>query len=315
MSNTLNSESIISLSISNPADSQQILQLAHALSVPDRLKVLQCILQKSVSLAQIQKELDMPITSISRHVNALAEAGLISITYTPGVKGHTKYCTQAILGFTVSMESGAAQSPQKDYVIEMPVGMFSHCHISPPCGMLSATEKLIAYDDPSVFFSPQRMQAECLWFDRGFIDYDFPLPSNAHPCEELEFSFEVCSETNFYNSKWPSDITLFVNGLELATFTSPGDFGGRRGKYTPEFWPVISTQFGLLKTLKINRHGVFLDNALCNDQITLSDLDLYGHDTIRFKIGIKDTAKHIGGINLFGKNFGDFPQAIKMTVR
>lgn len=315
MSDILNTNIPVTLSIANDADHQHILQIAHALSVPDRLKILQCILRRSISLTQIQEELDMPMTSVSRHVNALAEAGLIYISYMPGVKGHMKFCTQATLGFSVSLEEARESSSSDEFSIEMPVGMFSHCHVASPCGMVSSTCKLIPYDDPSVFFSPQRMEAECLWFDKGFICYNFPLPQTIKQCKELEFSFEICSETIYYNNKWPSDITFFVNDVELTTFTSPGDFGGRRGKYTPDFWPTTSTQYGLLKTLKINAKGVFLDNELRTETINIDTLQLFSRDAVKFKIGIKDDAEHIGGINLLGKGFGDFPQAIKMTLR
>jgi predicted transcriptional regulator len=32
------------------------------------------------------------------------------------------------------------------------------------------------------------------------------------------------------------------------------------------------------------------------------------------RIGIKDTAKNIGGLNLFGEKFGDHPQNIQMRL-
>lgn len=60
---------------------------------------------------------------------------------------------------------------------------------------------------------------------------------------------------------------------------------------------------------------MFLDNELKNEDVNLNTLQLNARDAIKFKIGIKEDAEYIGGINLFGKNFGDFPQAIKMTVR
>ena len=108
---------------------------------------------------------------------------------------------------------------------------------------------------------------------------------------------------------------MLVNNIELLTFTSPGDFGGRRGKYTPEFWPISSTQFGLLTNIKINRHGVFLNDKLHNKEITFNDLNLLSGSAIQLTIGIKENAIHKGGINLFGKNFGDFPQAIIMNMK
>lgn len=116
-------------------------------------------------------------------------------------------------------------------------------------------------------------------------------------------------------SPLPSDITVRVNDVELLTFTSPGDFGGRRGKYTPAYWPVTSTQFGLLKKIAVNEDDVFMDNVLVTNKIRFSDLGLYGCSAVKFEIGIKENAEHKGGLNLFGKDFGDFPQAIVMSVK
>lgn len=58
-----------------------------------------------------------------------------------------------------------------------------------------------------------------------------------------------------------------------------------------------------------------MDNVLAGKEITFDDLDLYGSDFVELRIGIKNDAAHKGGINLFGKNFGDYPQAIVMTVK
>ncbi len=35
---------------------------------------------------------------------------------------------------------------------------------------------------------------------------------------------------------------------------------------------------------------------------------------IRVRFGIKDNAKHVGGFNLFGKEFGDYKQDIVMGL-
>lgn len=317
MSDILNETNLTILKISDSAEHSSIARLAHALSVPERLKILQCILNKSMSLSQIQQELHLPMTSISRHIDVLAKAGLIYITYVPGIKGHVKFCSQSTMGFAVSLAPQAPVQTNEAQTVEMPVGMFTSCHVSAPCGMLSAESSLGPMDMPDIFFLPERSKAELIWFDKGFICYHFPTyPLKHHKCEEITFSFEICSETMYFNPRWPSDITLYINDLEILTFTSPGDFGGRKGKYTPEFWPITSTQYGQLKTLTINKNGVYFDDIFRSSEIKFSDLDLYdGKEAIKFKIGIKEGSIHKGGINLFGKNFGDYPQAIKMSVK
>lgn len=137
-----------------------------------------------------------------------------------------------------------------------------------------------------------------------------------HKCRELSFSFEICSETLYYNNKWPSDIIVSINGTEVVTFTSPGDFGGRRGKYIPDLWPVTSTQFGSLKKLRQTKPwGGYIDNIFMHDRIKFDDLKLYKRSSVKLDIGIKEDAEYKDRINIFGKNFGDYPQAIVMTVK
>ena len=317
MSDILNPKKNFVLNIDSENDHEMIAKLSHALSVPERIKILRSLLNSSKSLSAISQELDMPVSSVARHIDVLAAAGLIFINYQPGLNGHTTVCSQAILSYTVSLVAErSSENSRQEYSVEMPIGMFSHCHNNAPCGMVGKEEKIESFDNPGVFFSPARSQAECLWFDTGFISYNFPSqPLKHHKCREISFSFEICSETIYYNNKWPSDITISVNGIEVVTFTSPGDFGGRRGKYTPEYWPITSTQFGILKKITVNENGVYVDNIFMHDRVKFDDLKLYEGSAIKLDIGIKEDAEHKGGINLFGKNFGDYPQAIVMIVK
>ena len=148
----------------------------------------------------------------------------------------------------------------------------------------------------------------------GFISYNFPKPKDRE-INDISFSFEICSEAVYYNNNWPSDITVSINDVEITTLTSPGDFGGRRGKYTPEHWPITSTQFGILKTFTVTKNGVFVDKTLTGTRVTSKDLKLDAGNAVKLTIGIKEDAVHRGGLNLFGKHFGDYAQAIIMTIK
>lgn len=316
MSDVLTPQKNFTVNIDNDDEHDLIVKLGHALSVKERVMILKNLLYSSKNLSSIAQELNIPVSSVSRHIDALAEAGLVYLTYQPGLKGHIKFVSQAILGFSVSLEPTHATAEKEEYTVEMPLGMFTSCDIKAPCGMVGKENKIEDFDNPSVFFSPARANAECIWFDSGFISYLFPsYPLSHRRCSKISFSFEICSETIYFNNNWPSDITIRVNDVELLTFTSPGDFGGRRGKYTPVYWPITSTQFGLLKKVAVNDDGVFLDNVLITNKIRFSDLKLYEHNAVKFEIGIKEDAEHRGGLNLFGKNFGDFPQSIVMAVK
>jgi predicted transcriptional regulator len=196
----------------------------------------------------------------------------------------------------------------------MPIGAFTDCQVTPTCGLLSATGIIGLLDDPASFYEPDRRDAQLVWFHQGYIEYRFPnrLPAGAQP-DSLRLSMEVCSEAPLFNIDWPSDITVWINGIEIATWTSPGDFGGERGRLTPEWWTPRNTQYGLLKVWHVSEQGTEIDGMLSSG-ISIRDLRLNDHAFILVRIGIKPDADHLGGLNLFGSRFGNYPQDLILRI-
>jgi predicted transcriptional regulator len=104
-----------------------------------------------------------------------------------------------------------------------------------------------------------------------------------------------------------------VNGVAVGSWTSPGDYGDKRGALTPRWWKLEGSQYGELKTWTISEQGAFLDGVRISD-VTLADLDLPHHHSIRMRIGIAEGARHPGGVNIFGRGFGDHDQDIVMRL-
>ena len=159
-----------------------------------------------------------------------------------------------------------------------------------------------------------RYDAQLLWFQQGYVEYRFSnriLKDNHLKC--IEISFEACSEAPNYRMDWPSDISVFLNGVEIGTWLCPGDFGGRQGKFSPLWWNQSSTQYGILKRWRVDETGAYLDDVRISD-VTLSDLGIMESPFIRLSIAVKKDAVHQGGINLFGEKFGDYNQAIMMRL-
>lgn len=192
----------------------------------------------------------------------------------------------------------------------MPIGAFVNINVMPTCGLAGELGIIGHLDDPTAFYEPERIHAQLMWFRRGFVEYNFPnrLPAGAL-LEDVEVSFEVCSEAPLHHSDWPSDITVWIGSREVGTWTSPADFGGERGALTPFWWDTQNSQFGLLKVWKVSSNGSFVDGVPIST-ISLRDLSLKTGEPIPVRIGIKDNAAHVGGINLFGSRFGNYPQGI-----
>ncbi|MNR50665.1 hypothetical protein D3C85_1702180 [compost metagenome] len=49
--------------------------------------------------------------------------------------------------------------------------------------------------------------------------------------------------------------------------------------------------------------------------VSLKDLQLESRPYLRLRIGVDPTAVHKGGVNLFGREFGDYEQDIKMRIQ
>jgi predicted transcriptional regulator len=197
----------------------------------------------------------------------------------------------------------------------MPIGAFVACEVTPTCGLASEQGIIGLFDDAASFYEPQRVEAQLLWFHHGYVEYRFPnrIPPGS-VLDSLHLSMELCSEAPLHRADWPSDITLWLNGIEVGTWTSPGDFGGQRGVLTPEWWETWNSQYGLLKIWQVNENGSYIDGLPLSD-LKLAQLHLDQQPYIAVRVGVKAEAKHVGGLNIFGQKFGNYPQDISLRLR
>ena len=198
----------------------------------------------------------------------------------------------------------------------MPLGLYTSCEVASPCGLCSPEAIIGALDVPDSFLDPRRMQAALVWFGQGFVEYKFPNNARLLGAEpaQLEVSMELASEAPGSCADWPSDISLWINGVSLGAWTAAGDQGSVRGRYTPQWWKLDSSQFGELKTWTVDRRGSFIDGQPTS-AVTLDDLDLAANRSIRVRIGIDAHVRYPGGVNIFGRGFGNYDQDIVMRLR
>jgi predicted transcriptional regulator len=297
----------------NPEDSIEILR---GLASPIRIRILKLLhVQGPLNVNDVSRLLDLPQSTVATNIQILEEAELIATQTVKAKKGHQKICSARFDEIIVRFEDVPARREDDCIEVSMPLGLFTSCDVSAPCGLCSAEGVIGLLDVPEFFLDPQRMQAALIWFGKGYIEYKFP--NNAKlinaGVDSIEFSMELSSEVPGTNVNWPSDITLGLNNVPVGTWTSPGDYGDKRGVYTPGWWKLEGSQYGKLKTWRVNHKGTYIDGIRISD-VTIDALDLQKHHSIRLRIGIDPAAKHPGGVNIFGRGFGNYDQDIVMRL-
>lgn len=285
-----------------------------ALASAKRIAILNLLAEHPKNVSEIAEALDLPMSTANLHISALEDAKLLITELRPGERGLQKVCARAYSTIVIQFPIGVPDD-KKTLEMSMPLGAFVNCNIQPTCGIAGEHSIIGMLDDPSSFYEPERVNAQLLWFHCGFVEYRYPrrIPAQAK-LASLQLSFEVCSEAPLHHDDWPSDITVWINEQEVGTWTSPADFGGQRGLLTPKWWEANNTQYGLLKIWQVNNEGTYVDGQRVSD-VTLTDLGIHRQDYIAVRIGVKPDAHRVGGINLFGGKFGNYPQDIVMNIR
>lgn len=307
----------IHLDLSSSDHCLRLGQISRALSSEARTKMLQLLHSQALSPSELSAYFKLPLSSVIFNLKLLEESGLIVQQSQRGQRGGRTVASATIDLITVAVKNTAAFPKGQNISVEMPIGDYYDCQVQPSCGIAGENGVIGTLDDPGVFFSVERKEAQLIWFQHGFIEYRFP---NNFPCirekrvKKLSFSLEICSEVSGFSDTWPSDIGLFINGIEVALYHSPGDFGGRKGKLTPEGWGYGSTQYGILKTFTVTDRGSFNDENFIEGSPCLKDLKLDQGFYTSLKIESLPKAKHPGGVNLFGAKYGDHPQDIIFSL-
>lgn len=300
----------------NLSNIDRVTSISKALSSRIRVEILRLLDNQALNISSIAEKLDIPVSTAALQIKVLEEAGLVVSEPLPGIRGSQKVSGIKVKTVHIdikSMDDDATSN--RSIKISMPIGNYSDCNIEAPCGISSEKSAISPDDDKDAFYLPDRTSAQIIWFYKGYLEYRFP---KRHVDEHgkiraVEFTFEACSEAPGYDNDWPSDITVWINGKEIGGFRSEGDYGGRRGKLNPSWWPDILTQYGKRYTVMIDDEGCYVDNKLTSKE-NLKSLKIHEGDFISFKIGVKEDSEYVGGMNLFGNQFGDFDQNIEMTL-
>ncbi|MGG0823335.1 winged helix-turn-helix transcriptional regulator [Paenibacillus turicensis] len=283
-----------------------------ALSSEIRIQIIELLAKnQSLNLNDLATRLNLSNGAITMHIKKLEESGLIEINTSVGKHGIQKLCYLNKDKLMVDLQS---KDVTNLYEVEIQVGHYSDYQAVPTCGLATKDSIIGDFDDPRYFADPQRINSEIIWLADGYLEYRIPnyLKPN-QTFREIQFSMELSSEAPGFSNNYPSDIYFYINGIEIGFWTSPGDFGDARGTFTPDWWPPHLNQYGMLKLIRINQEGSFIDGCRISD-VTLSQIGLDYKSDITLRIAVTDQPMNKRGLTIYGKHFGNYSQELIARV-
>ncbi|HEX2148472.1 MAG TPA: helix-turn-helix domain-containing protein, partial [Pseudorhizobium sp.] len=222
-------------------DPEEGIEVLKGLASAIRIKILKLLhVEGPMNGNEIAEKLGLPQSTVSTNLQILEGAGLIRTETQKARKGNQKICHSTFDEVLVMFKEDISPLHSNTVEVAMPLGLYTSCQVSAPCGLCSSEGIIGLLDVPDTFLDPDRMKAGLIWFTRGYVEYQFPNNAklSQNRIESMEVVLELSSEVPGTSADWPSDITLSINGTEIGTWTSPGDFGDKRGVYTPSWWKL-----------------------------------------------------------------------------
>ncbi|QHW32857.1 helix-turn-helix domain-containing protein [Paenibacillus rhizovicinus] len=291
--------------------STRIVDVAKALSGDVRVRILEALGEKPMSVSQLAEALGVAQPTISINVQILEAADLVSSTLGAN---REKICSATCRSIQLDLPVKLGEGLRRTEELHMPIGMYSHCSVQPTCGIMTRDcSNVGSVDDPRSFYMPERVDAALLWFSgAGYVEYYFsnPMPPGV-TIDELAFSAELCAEAPSFQMDWPSDISLYINDTFVGTYTSPGDLGDRKGKLTPDKWRS-GTEYGMLTEWRITKEASLVNGAPAANA-NIDSLGLQYNKPIRVRLEVGEDAANCRGMNLFGSSFGDHRQDLVLA--
>lgn len=300
------------LDIENSQDFDRFCTICSALSDKKRLMVLQQ-LQKppyKYALRDLASRFDMPISTLVHHLEILKNANLIQMSYKNNNKKESKIIHRGIKDVYLSIYKPVEEPKLMQFIDTQKMSIGNYVNFNGKNLRYISDQKVY-----SNIFSPQRFKAQLLYTTNGIIEYYFDntIAKNKQVVG-LSFSLEICSEFPFFDNSHKSDITFWINDVKLAVYRSNGDYGDRRGNLNPNWWPNFNSQYGKLINFYVSGEGVFINGELIDSHLTINDLNLSKDTKISLKFGNDSASEYPGGFNLFGEEFGDYPQDIIFQI-
>jgi predicted transcriptional regulator len=280
-----------------------------AMSSGVRIQILNILTKEpGMNLNELSGRLGITGGALTSHIRILEDAGIIETKNIAARHGVQKICM--VISEKYLMYIGRADYDQSSYNVEISPGHYIDYEVTPTCGVATPERIVGIYDTPPYFADPERFNAQILWFTTGFVEYEIPnyLPEGS-VCKELVIQAELGSEAAAFNNDYKSDIHFSINDKPVGIWQSPGDFGGVKGFYNPDWWVLTMNQYGILMEIRINAQGSFIDGHRVSD-VPLEALGIVPKKRIRLRLAVPAGLTNSRGLTIYGRGFGNYNSGI-----
>lgn len=328
-------------------EGRNVARIVKALSNDYRIAILEMLDDEDATIQSLMARLKLSKTAVLTHLNSLETAGFISSELVRGSVGNQKLYHKEYdrLIFNFSPYK-ANEAEEQFYEIGVEVGNFFDFRVYPPCGLATREHVIQKWDDPSVFFHPERIGARLVWGALGFVEYRIPLnvPFEDEGFSRIEIALEASAQGGIIGhrqlrlppgldsgrlSGGSSTLAFSLNGIEIARHEvseysrkgSSGGLTGAKGKYTPGWWK--GSNYGELISLSIDGSGTSLNGEKASSvslgqvfspsafaDLAAKSEELRTDDYLSLRVELRSDAPKVGGFTLYGRGFGNFDQDI-----
>lgn len=288
------------------------LSFFQALASESRLKIIEELSEGDKNIKELASILNLSSAIVTRHITTLEEEGIVKSSSIPGIRGMQKICSlvktkeEFIFGGEIRRKNNNIET----FTID--VGCYVDYEAEPTCGLATKDALVGPFDDPRYFSHPDKFKAALVWFQSGWLEYIIPSYLIESSINNIKISMEICSEYPIYKEDFKSDIFFEINGINLGKWISPGKPGDKRGRYTPNWWHS-GAEYGYLITLNISNLGSYINDEKTSN-VTVLDLLNKRKKDLRLKIISPRDTENPGGLNIFGKGFGNYNQGIEVKI-
>ncbi|MFR2149665.1 MAG: ArsR/SmtB family transcription factor [Christensenellales bacterium] len=234
---------------------ERLCQVAKALSSQQRVKMIGLLASRSMNVNELADALGMPVSTAALNVRQLEEAGLISSEIQPGIRGAMKLCSRRIDSVSMHLVP-ETQEGVSALTLKLPLGSYASARdIRPECGLVSEHAWIGESNAPRAFYHPDRLSAQLLWFESGEVEYRSRwAKSTPSRWSGWKFRWNFLQRADVPRG-FKSDIYVGLGARGAGRVDKPRRLRRAARRFNPSWWSDTSSQYGLLKTWRIDSLG------------------------------------------------------------